>query len=106
MEDLKTINCPIELTLHIIGTKWCALIIRDLLKGTKRFGELQRGLNNISQKVLSDNLRKLEQENLITRKVYPEVPLKVEYSLTDLGRSLEPIFDSLHTWGNDFKKTL
>ncbi|MCW1466952.1 helix-turn-helix transcriptional regulator [Campylobacter jejuni] len=101
--------CPIETTLNLIGNKWKILIIRDLLQGTKRFGELRKSISftknqNISQNVLTQNLRELEEAKLIKRKVYAEVPPKVEYSLTSLGNSLESILKSLENWGNSYKK--
>jgi hypothetical protein len=85
----------------LISNKWKILIIRDLLNGTKRFGELQRTVSGISQKVLTSNLKELESDGLINRKVYPVVPPKVEYSLTDLGFSLKPVLDSMIAWGNE-----
>jgi DNA-binding HxlR family transcriptional regulator len=96
-------DCPVEITLHLIGNKWKVLIIRDLLTGTKRFGELKKSLNNITQKVLTQNLREMEEKGLVHRKVYPEVPPKVEYSLTETGLSLKPILDSMVDWGNYYK---
>ena len=81
--------CPVELTLLLISNKWKVLIIRDLLDGTKRFSELKKSINNISQKVLTSNLREMEENDLLTRKVYPEVPPRVEYTLTDIGYSLK-----------------
>lgn len=96
--------CPVEITMGLISDKWKVLIIRDLLTGTKRFGELQRLVGNISQKVLTNNLRQMEQSGLIHRKVYAEVPPKVEYSLTETGWSLKPILDSMVDWGNEYKK--
>ena len=83
--------CPVELTLLLISNKWKILIIRDLLEGTKRFSELKKSINNISQKVLTSNLREMEENELLTRKVYPEVPPRVEYTLTDIGYSLKPL---------------
>lgn len=96
--------CPVEITLSLMADKWKFLIIRDLLTGTKRFGELQRSIGRVSQKVLTNNLRQMEQSGLIIRKVYAEVPPKVEYSLTDLGKSLKPILDSMVNWGEDYRK--
>ena len=93
--------CPVEFTMCLISNKWKILIIRDLLNGTKRFGELQRTVAGISQKVLTSNLKELESDGLINRKVYPVVPPKVEYSLTDLGLSLKPVLDSMIAWGNE-----
>ena len=96
-------QCPIETTVNLIGDKWKVLIMRNLfLFGTQRFGELKRGINGISEKMLTQQLRQLEQSGLITRKVYPEVPPRVEYSLTELGNSLKPIFDAMHIWGTDY----
>ena len=89
----------------LIGTKWKVLIVRDLLTGTKRFGELQRSVG-CSQKVLTDNLRELETNGLISRKVYAEIPPRVEYSMTKLGTTLEPVLDAMATWGNNYKKNL
>ena len=91
--------CPVELTLLLISNKWKVLIIRDLLDGTKRFSELKKSINNISQKVLTSNLREMEENNLLTRKVYPEVPPRVEYTLTDIGYSLKALLDDMDRWG-------
>lgn len=96
--------CPVEITLSLIGDKWKFLIIRDLLTGTKRFGELQRLVAGISQKVLTNNLKQLEKSGLINRKVYAEVPPKVEYSLTEIGFSLKPILDSMVNWGENYRQ--
>lgn len=96
--------CPVEITMGLIGDKWKVLIIRDLLTGTKRFGELKKSLDGITQKVLTNNLRQMESSGLVLRKVYAEVPPKVEYSLSDTGCSLKPILDSMVVWGNDYKK--
>ena len=93
--------CPVEFAMCLISSKWKILIIRDLLNGTKRFGELQRTVAGISQKILTSNLKELESDGLINRKVYPVVPPKVEYSLTDLGLSLKPVLDSMIAWGNE-----
>lgn len=98
--------CPVELTVGFIGDKWKILIIRDLLTGTKRFGELKKSLNNITQKVLTNKLREMEASGLVKRKVYPEVPPRVEYSLTDTGLSLKPILDSMVEWGNNYRKNI
>ena len=87
--------CPVELTLLLISNKWKVLIIRDLLDGTKRFSELKKSINNISQKVLTSNLREMEENNLLIRKVYPEVPPRVEYTLTDIGYSLKTLLDDM-----------
>lgn len=94
--------CPVETTLTLIGDKWKVLILRDLLTGTKRFGELKRSVGNVSQKVLTAQLRAMEESGLVHRQVYAEVP-KVEYSLTELGLSLKPILDCMFTWGEAYK---
>ncbi len=95
--------CPVETTLMLIGDKWKVLILRDLLPGTKRFGELKKSIGTVSQKVLTAQLRDMERNGLVTRKVYPEVPPRVEYSLTELGWSLKPILDAMWDWGEEFK---
>ena len=95
--------CPVETTLMLIGDKWKVLILRDLLPGTKRFGELKKSIGNVSQKVLTAQLRDMESNGLVNRKVYSEVPPRVEYSLTELGRSLKPILDAMWDWGEEFK---
>lgn len=99
-------DCPVEMTLKLIGEKWKVLIIRDLLTGTKRFSELKRSVSGITQKVLTSNLRSMEEAGLVNRKVYAEVPPKVEYSLTETGFSLEPILDSMVLWGSAYISTL
>lgn len=107
METKKNIpDCPVEMTLQLIGDKWKVLIIRDLLTGTKRFNELKRSVTGITQKVLTSHLRDMEDAGLVNRKVYPEVPPKVEYTLTDTGLSLKPILDSMVIWGTDYKSKL
>ena len=95
--------CPVETTLMLIGDKWKVLILRDLLPGTKRFGELKKSIGNVSQKVLTAQLRDMESNGLVNRKVYPEVPPRVEYSLTELGQSQKPILDAMWDWGEEFK---
>lgn len=95
--------CPVETTLQLIGNKWEVLILRDLMPGTKRFGELRASIGTISQKVLTAKLREMEANGLVQRKVYAEVPPRVEYSLTPLGRSLKPVLDSLEKWGWQYK---
>ena len=96
--------CPVEATLTLIGDKRKVLILRDLMPGTKRFGELKKPVGNVSQKVLTTQLRAMEENGLVRREVYAEVPPRVEYSLTELGKSLKPILDSMWTWGEDYKK--
>ena len=98
--------CPVETTLTLIGNKWKVLILRDLLTGTKRFSELKRSLNGVSQKVLTTQLRAMEADGLVHREVFAEVPPRVEYSLTELGRSLKPILDAMVEWGIAYKENL
>ena len=98
--------CPVETTLTLIGDKWKVLILRDLMPGTKRFGELKKSVGNVSQKVLTSQLRAMEEGGLVHREVYAEVPPRVEYSLTELGRSLKPILDSMWSWGEEYKASL
>ncbi|MGN0621587.1 MAG: winged helix-turn-helix transcriptional regulator [Porcipelethomonas sp.] len=95
--------CPVETTLMLIGDKWKVLIMRDLRNGTKRFGELKKSVTGISQKVLTANLRSMEENGLLTREVFPEVPPRVEYTLTELGHSMEPILDAMEQWGTEYK---
>ena len=97
--------CPVETTLMLIGDKWKVLILRDLMPGTKRFGELKKSVGNVSQKVLTAQLRDMEENGLVSRQVYAEVPPRVEYTLTETGRSLKPILDSMVAWGTDYKNT-
>lgn len=100
----KMPDCPVEITLQLIGDKWKVLIIRDLLTGTKRFNELMRSVTGITQKVLTSHLRAMEAAGLVNRTVYPEVPPRVEYSLTETGYSLKPILDSMVAWGDGYKR--
>lgn len=95
--------CPVETTLMLIGDKWKVLILRDLVPGTKRFGKLKKSIGSVSQKVLTAQLRDMEESGLIDRTVYAEVPPRVEYSLTDLGRSLKPILDAMRNWGEGYQ---
>ena len=108
MDEVKTKKvlpaCPVETTLALIGDKWKVLILRDLLPGTKRFGELKKSIGSVSQKVLTAQLRDMEENGLVNRKVYAEVPPRVEYSLTELGQSLKPILDAMWSWGEDYKE--
>ena len=94
--------CSVETTAQLIGSKWRLLILRDLMEGTKRFGELKKSVGSISQKVLTSNLRDMEEKGLVVRRVYPEVPPRVEYGLTDLGKSLAPIVDAMRAWGEGY----
>ena len=104
MEPIKQLPaCPVETTLMLIGDKWKVLILRDLLPGTKRFGELKKSIGSVSQKVLTVQLRDMEAKGLVSRKVYAEVPPRVVYSLTDLGRSLSPILKAMAEWGEYYK---
>lgn len=98
--------CPVETTLTLIGDKWKVLILRDLLPGTKRFGELKKSIGSVSQKVLTAQLRDMEKSGLVSRKVYAEVPPRVEYSLTELGLSLNPILDAMGNWGKNYKASM
>lgn len=95
--------CPVATTVALIGRKWKLLIIRNLLARPWRFNELKKDLEGISQKVLTDSLRSMEADGIITRTVYPEVPPRVEYALTELGKSLKPILDSMRAWGEAYK---
>ena len=96
--------CPVEVTLMLISDRWKVLILRDLLSGTKRFGELKKSIGSISQKVLTSNLRSMEEDGLLTRKGYAEVPPRVEYTLTELGKSLRPILCAMQQWGLEYQE--
>ena len=96
-------DCPVATTVQLIGNKWKLLIIRNLLDRPWRFNELRRDLEGISQKVLTDSLRQMETDGIITRTVYAEVPPRVEYALSELGESLRPILDSMQAWGSSYK---
>jgi DNA-binding HxlR family transcriptional regulator len=96
-------DCPVATTVSLIGNKWKLLIIRNLLVRPWRFNELQKSLDGISQKVLTDSLRSMEKDGLITRTVYPEVPPRVEYALSELGESMRPILNSMQAWGENYK---
>ena len=95
--------CPVETTLMLIGDKWKVLILRDLMDGTKRFGELKKSIGTVSQKVLTAQLRDMEEKGLLTRKVYAEVPPRVEYTLTETGYSLKTVLDAMGAWGADYQ---
>lgn len=101
---MKLPACPVETTLMLIGDKWKVLILRDLMEGTRRFGELKRSIGTVSQKVLTAQLRDMEEKGLLTRRVYAEVPPRVEYTLTETGYSLKPILDSMVVWGKDYQR--
>ena len=96
--------CPVATMVEIIGNKWKLLILRNLLARTHRFNELKNSLDGISQKVLTDNLRQLESDGIVIRTAYAEVPPRVEYSLSDIGESLRPLFKSMEAWGNSYKE--
>ena len=96
--------CPVETTLTLISDKWKVLILRDLMTGTKRFGELKKSIGTVTQKVLTAQLRQMEASGLLTRTVYAEVPPRVEYTLTDLGRSLRPVLDAMEAWGKAYQE--
>ena len=96
--------CPVETTLMLIGDKWKVLVLRDLMSGTKRFGELKKSIGHVTQKVLTAQLRDMEAKGLLTRKVYAEVPPRVEYTLTELGCSLRPVLAAMFDWGMEFKR--
>lgn len=104
MSDQDSMQCPIEITLNLLSSKWKTLIIRELLTGTKRFSELKKVMPDVTQKMLTQSLRGLEEDGLIARKVYPVVPPKVEYSLTDLGKTLDPVLDSMRVFGNQYRQ--
>ena len=97
--------CPVATTVQMIGSKWKLLIMRNLLQRPWRFTELKKDLEGISQKVLTDSLRSMEADGIITRTVYPEVPPRVEYALSDLGESMRPIMDAMEIWGTEYKKS-
>lgn len=104
MEQQTLPACPVETTLLLIGDKWKVLILRDLMDGTRRFGELKKSIGSVSQKVLTQQLRDMEAKGLVIRKVYAEVPPRVDYTLTETGYSLKPILDSMQYWGEGYKK--
>jgi len=99
-------ECPVATTVQLIGNKWKLLILRNLLVRPWRFNELQRDLDGISQKVLTDNLRSMEADGIITRTVYPEVPPRVEYALSELGETMRPILSAMQEWGDRYKAGL
>ena len=103
ISNKKNLDCPVATTISLIGNKWKLLIVRDLLGGTKRFGELRKSLTGISQRVLTENLRNLESDGLLDRRVYAEVPPRVEYSLNKAGLSLRPVIMAMAEWGTKYK---
>jgi DNA-binding HxlR family transcriptional regulator len=102
--DATRLTCAVETTLDIIGGRWKVLILRELFSGVKRFNELHRLLHGITQKMLTQQLREMEEHGIVHREVYLQVPPKVEYSLTPLGRTLEPILNAMHEWGVEYLK--
>lgn len=105
--DLKDLPaCPVETTLTMLGNHWKYLIIRELLKGTMRFGELKKSVGKISQKVLTYNLREMEEDGILERKVFSELPPRVEYTLTDIGYSLASVLNPMAEWGAAYKEYL
>lgn len=103
-EDLPP--CPVATTVQLIGSKWKLLIMRNLLKRPWRFNELKKDLDGISQKILTSSLRSMEEDGIIVRTVYPEVPPRVEYSLSEMGESMRPILDAMEEWGTEYKKSM
>ena len=97
-------DCPVETVIDVIGGKWKVIILFHLLDGTKRFNQLRREIPGVTQRMMTRQLRELEADRIIGRKVYPEVPPKVEYSLTEFGRSLEPVLAVMHTWGEEHRR--
>lgn len=104
MKKNQNIICPVELTLSIIGGKWKVLIIRELLSGKKRFSQIHKAIKGITQKMLSKQLRELERDGIINRKIYPEIPPRVEYSLTEEGENLRIVLESMQKWGSRYLK--
>lgn len=99
-------ECPVATTVQLIGSKWKLLIMRNLLERPWRFNELKKNLEGISQKVLTDSLRSMEDDGIITRTVYPEIPPHVEYALSETGESMRPILNAMYDWGTNYKKNL
>lgn len=102
MDTKRQFHCPVEATISVLEGKWKLLIIRELMKGTRRFSQIQRAIPSVTQKMLTKQLRELERDGLISRKVYPQVPPKVEYSLTEIGRELESVLEAMHRWGERY----
>jgi DNA-binding HxlR family transcriptional regulator len=105
LDNCAEVNCPVDATLDLIGGKYKSLIMWHLIDTTLRFGELRKLIPNATPKMLTQQLRELEKNNLVIRTVYPVVPPKVEYSLTDLGRSIKPILSAMYDWGADYLKS-
>ncbi|HET6784539.1 MAG TPA: helix-turn-helix domain-containing protein [Erysipelotrichaceae bacterium] len=104
IEEHEYLECPVEVTLNLLSSKWKALIIRELLTGTKRFSEMKRMLPGVTQKMLTQSLRGLEEDGLIERTVYPVVPPKVEYNLSELGATLSPVIDAMRSFGTQYRQ--
>ena len=104
MEKITLPECPVATTVQLVGSKWKLLILRNLMARPWRFNELKKSLEGISQKVLTDNLRALENDGIITRTVFPEVPPRVEYALSDLGESMRPIIKAMEAWGTGYQQ--
>lgn len=102
VEECKEITCPVEMTISLIGGKYKVVILWHLMNGTLRYNEIHKKLSKATDKMLTQQLRELERDGLITRTVYPVVPPKTEYNLTELGESLRPIFLRIHTWGSNY----
>lgn len=100
----KLVGCPVETTLLLINDRWKILILRELLDGTKRFGELRKAIGTVSPKVLTSHLRSMEEDGLVEREIFAEVPPRVEYTLTELGESLKPILDAMKDWGINYQE--
>jgi DNA-binding HxlR family transcriptional regulator len=101
----ERLSCPVETTLEVIGGRWKVLILRELIPGVRRFNDLHRSLHGITQKMLTQQLREMEEDGLIHREVYLQVPPKVEYSLTQTGQTLEPILEAMHHWGVQYRQS-
>lgn len=99
-------SCPVATTLQLIGSKWKILILRNLMSRPWRFNELKKDLEGVSQKVLTDSLRSMEEDGIVIRTVYPEIPPRVEYSLSELGESMRPIIKAMEIWGTEYKKNI
>jgi DNA-binding HxlR family transcriptional regulator len=100
----KLVGCPVETTLLLINDRWKILILRELLDGTKRFGELRKAIGTVSPKVLTSHLRSMEEDGLVDREIFAEVPPRVEYTLTELGESLKPVLDAMKDWGINYQE--
>ena len=103
--DIKKVGCPVETTIEAIGGRWKVLVIHHLLDGTRRFGELTRLLDGISARTLTRQLRELEESGIVTRHIHAQIPRKVDYSLTPLGRELEPVLYAMHAWGEKLDRS-